>query len=71
MAINLFILGAIIGSNNLAAALALGAIGAKTHRPRILLAFGTFEFLVPLLGLWLGRQAANLVAQEASCRAIG
>lgn len=66
MTINLLILGVVIASNNFAASLALGAIGAKRRRWRILIAFGIFEFLVPLTGLWLGRKASGAVAETAA-----
>lgn len=65
MAVDLVILGVVIASNNFAAALALGAVGARSRRWRILVAFGVFEFLVPLTGLWLGREASNLIADAA------
>ncbi|MFN3323803.1 MAG: manganese efflux pump MntP family protein [Bryobacteraceae bacterium] len=51
-----------IGSNNFAASLALGAMGERQRRIRIAAVFGVFEFLIPLIGLWLGRQAANVLA---------
>lgn len=66
MTINLLILGVVIGSNNFAASLALGAIGAKRRRWRILIAFGIFEFLVPLTGLWLGRKTSGAIAETAA-----
>lgn len=61
MSIKLIILGLVIGSNNLAAALALGALGAGIHRWRIAFVFGFFEFFIPLLGIWLGSYAASLI----------
>lgn len=54
----LLLLGVVIGANNLATALALGALGQAGHRARILLAFGVFEFFVPLIGIWLGQHAS-------------
>ncbi|HUG45987.1 MAG TPA: manganese efflux pump, partial [Sphingomicrobium sp.] len=62
MLVELLILGAIIGSNNFATALALGALGQKVRRWRIVLTFGLFEFFIPLLGLWLGQRASGFVA---------
>ncbi|MDX1580471.1 MAG: manganese efflux pump, partial [Alphaproteobacteria bacterium] len=45
--------------------LALGAVGARSRRWRILIAFGVFEFFVPLAGLWLGREVSELIADAA------
>lgn len=61
----LLVLGAVIGSNNFATALALGALGQEVRRRRIVLVFGAFEFAVPLAGLWLGRRASAAVADAA------
>ncbi|KWV95525.1 manganese efflux pump [Erythrobacter sp. AP23] len=66
MTTDLLILGIVIASNNFAAALALGAIGARRCRWRILIAFGVFEFLVPLTGLWLGRKTSGAIAETAA-----
>jgi manganese efflux pump family protein len=62
----LLILGIIIGSNNLAAALALGALGQAHLRTRIISVFGFFEFLIPLVGLALGNSASKIVGEAAS-----
>lgn len=59
--LQLLLLGTVIGSNNLAAALALGALGQKDRRRRIVAVFGVTEFVVPLVGIWLGRGASALV----------
>ena len=61
----LLFLGAIIGSNNLAAALALGSLGQKEYRYRAVLVFGIFEFLMPLFGMYLGRQISTSVGEIA------
>lgn len=61
----LLILGAVIGSNNLAASLALGALGQSHRRWRIIPVFGTFEFMIPLLGMWAGRQASGAITARA------
>jgi putative Mn2+ efflux pump MntP len=58
----LLILGIIIGSNNLAASLALGALGRSVRRLRVVVVFAVFEFFVPLLGILLGRQLVRWVA---------
>ena len=60
----LLVLGAVIGSNNLAASFALGALGQRPSIPRVVLTFGLFEFLVPLAGLWLGQQASSAIADS-------
>ena len=61
----LLLLGIVIGSNNLATALALGALGQGHRRARVTLVFAAFEFTIPLIGLWLGRTAADWVEQNA------
>ncbi len=61
MIINLIILGIVIGANNLAAALALGALGAGTHLWRITAVFGFFEFFIPFVGIWLGSSIASMI----------
>lgn len=59
MLMELLLLGAIIGSNNFATALALGTLGQQVRRWRVVLVFGLFEFCIPLLGLALGRHAST------------
>ncbi len=66
MLLSLFVLGIIIGSNNLAAALALGAVGAGERQYRIALIFGLFEFSIPLVGIWLGSSAAASIETHVS-----
>jgi putative Mn2+ efflux pump MntP len=61
----LLVLGAIIGSNNFAASLALGALGQKKYRWRAIAVFGIFEFLMPLLGMLLGRKVSTSVGEIA------
>jgi len=53
------ILGLVIGSNNFAVALAFGALGQRRRLWRVVLVFGCFEFLIPLVGLWVGRQMSQ------------
>ncbi len=65
MLVRLLVLGLVIGSNNLAVALALGAQGQARHRVRIALVFGSFEFVVPLIGIWLGSAAARQIGVGA------
>lgn len=52
-------LGVVIGANNLAVAITLGALGHAGRMVRIAAVFGVFEFSVPLLGLLLGRSLAD------------
>lgn len=59
--IDFLILGVVIGSNNLAVALALGAMGQAQRRFRVMLVFGVFEFVMPLLGIWLGAATAHVI----------
>ena len=61
----LLVLGAVIGSNNLAVSLALGALNQTARRLRIMFVFGAFEFFVPLLGIWIGAKLARTVGLPA------
>ena len=60
--LQLLVLGAVIGANNLSAALTLGALGQKPRRARIVTVFGFFEFTVPLLGAAIGQALAVTLA---------
>lgn len=62
MLLRLLILGVVIGSNNLATALALGAMGQAVRTWRILIVFCCVEFTVPLAGVWLGGQLSSFLA---------
>lgn len=62
----LIILGFIIGSNNLAIAFALGSMDTRSFWLRIVFVFGCFEFLVPFIGVLIGKQLSVLVANYAS-----
>lgn len=66
MWIQLVILGVVIGFNNFATALALGAIGQQKRLWRILSVFAVFEFGVPLIGLWLGQNASGVLVNASS-----
>jgi putative Mn2+ efflux pump MntP len=55
-------LGLVIAANNFSAALALGALGQRSRRARIVAVFGVFEFLVPLAGIAIGRSVAGSLA---------
>lgn len=63
--VQLFALALAIGANNFAAALALGAMGQAKRWPRVAVVFGAMEFAVPLIGIWLGRQAARTLGDVA------
>lgn len=65
MILQLVVLGVVIGANNFAASLALGALGQQIRRWRIVAVFGAFEFVIPLVGIWLGSRAASAVAEQA------
>lgn len=62
--VELLILGVVIGANNFAAALALGALGQAARRWRVVAVFGAFEFTIPLLGMWLGQRASGWLAGQ-------
>ena len=62
----LLFLGIIIGSNNLAAALTLGALGQAKRVWRVVTVFGGFEFLIPLVGIWLGQQISLTLGDQTS-----
>jgi len=62
----LLLLGVVIAANNMAVALALGALGQYTRRWRIIITFGIFEFFVPLICITLGRTTARWIEQEAA-----
>ncbi len=64
--IDFLILGVVIGSNNLAVALALGAMGQAAHRFRVMLVFGVFEFVTPLLGIGLGVATAHAIGLQTN-----
>ncbi|MEE4637448.1 MAG: manganese efflux pump [Wenzhouxiangella sp.] len=64
MLLQLLIIGVVVAINNLVVALALGVMQQKRHRARILLVFGAFEFLVPLIGVWLGSTLAGALAEH-------
>lgn len=66
--LKLLILGVVIGSNNLASSLALGAMGqvTRSRRWRIIAVFGVFEFVVPLVGVALGQQASARIAGQST-----
>jgi manganese efflux pump family protein len=65
MAVRLLVLGIVIGSNNLAVALALGSLGQIVHVRRIVVVFGLMEFVIPLVGLLVGRGFAFMISESA------
>lgn len=66
MLLELLILGVVIGSNNFSVALALGALGKTSVRNRVIIIFGLFEFIVPLVGIWLGALTAKIIGEYAN-----
>tara|TARA_B100000508_G_scaffold141095_1_gene146747 strand:- start:24064 stop:24618 length:555 start_codon:yes stop_codon:yes gene_type:complete len=62
----LFVLGIVIGSNNLAVAFALGSLNIRSYWWRIILTFGLFEFFIPLVGIFIGREFSKYIADYAS-----
>jgi manganese efflux pump family protein len=65
MAVRLLVLGLVIGSNNLAVALALGSLGGRIPVARVVFLFGLIEFTIPLVGLQLGRGASSFLSGSA------
>lgn len=63
--LSLALLGAVIGANNLAVALALGSLGQADRSLRIVGVFGAFEFAMPLVGVVVGRQLSTVIADRA------
>ena len=64
--IDFLILGVVISSSNLAVALALGAMGQAARCFRVMLVFGLFEFVMPLLGIGLGAATARAIGLQAN-----
>ncbi len=64
--VDLIILGAIVGSNNFAVALSLGALNQASRRYRVMFVFGVFEFLLPLVGIYLGSTLAMSIGIYSS-----
>jgi manganese efflux pump family protein len=57
--LDLLVVGLVVGSSNVAVALALGALGQARRWLRIVVAFGLAETLVPFLGILAGRRIAH------------
>lgn len=66
LALKLLLVGIAIAANNLAVSLELGTVAERRVWPRILLVFAVFEFFVPLVGVWIGQQAAQALADRAA-----
>lgn len=64
-AVQMLLLGVVIGANNFSAALALGALGQAKRRVRIVAVFAVFEFVVPLVGAIVGQALAVTLAAGA------
>lgn len=61
----LMVIALTLSLNNFAVSLALGALGQARKRWRIALAFGSFEFLVPLVGIWIGSALSTSLTTRA------
>lgn len=61
----LLVLGIVIGSNNLAVAFSIGALKVKSYWLRIILVFGFFEFVIPLVGVFIGKQFYKFISNYA------
>lgn len=61
----LIVLGIIIGSNNLAVAFGIGALKVRSYWLRIILVFGFFEFVIPLVGIFIGKQFHDFISNYA------
>lgn len=55
------VLGIVVAANNLAFSLALGSLGKIERRWRIVAVFGLVEFIIPFVGLLIGRQASTRI----------
>lgn len=64
-AVQMLLLGVVIGANNFSTALALGALGQASRRLRIVIVFAVFEFVVPLIGASVGQALAVTLAASA------
>jgi putative Mn2+ efflux pump MntP len=69
--VRLLILGVVVGSNNFAAALALGSLGQSRRKWRVVATFGAFETVFPLLGIWIGHEASERISGAAGWIGIG
>ena len=62
---DLFLLAIVIASNNFSVSLALGTMGQWRRVLRIVLVFGFFEFVIPLVGAFAGQYFASFVDSYA------
>ncbi|MFP4207457.1 MAG: manganese efflux pump MntP family protein [Wenzhouxiangella sp.] len=64
MQLEILVIGLVVAINNMVVALALGVLEQRRYRHRILLVFGSFEFFVPLIGVWLGSRLARVITEH-------
>jgi len=65
--LTLLLVGLSVGMGNFAASIAIGLGGvSKSLRLRIALVFGTFETVMPVVGLLIGQQLANFLGGNAN-----
>jgi len=69
-AVQIAVLAVVIGANNAAVAVALGALGQAHRRWRIAAVVGAFEFAVPLVGVAVGRRIADALADGGRWAAV-
>jgi manganese efflux pump family protein len=61
----LAVLGIVVAANNLAVSLALGSMGQIARRGRVVIVFGLVEFIIPFVGILLGRQTSERIESAA------
>lgn len=63
--IDLILLGIVIASNNLSFAFGLGSLGTSKYHLRIILVFTAVEFVIPLIGLYIGSYLSSIINEFA------
>lgn len=65
MFLQLAVLGIVVAANNLAVSLALGSMGQLARRGRVVAVFGAVEFIIPFIGILIGRQTSERIESAA------